>query len=150
MQEIKEALYQLCLVFAENRIKTAQTALQLAQESSNDDTKSSAGDKYETGREMMQQEINRNKKLLEDAGNQLVALKALNPAETASVARNGSLVYTTEGNFYISISAGLLKYNSQSYYAVSAASPIGAALLGKKTGDAFSFNGKTYQVEGVV
>ncbi len=146
---MKIQLYQLCLDFIEKRIATATEALLQAQEASNDDTKSSAGDKFETGREMAQQDINRNKQLLADAQQQKAVLLTLaDITETAKV-RSGSLVITNNGSFYISISAGQLSLEGKTYFAISAASPIGKLLIGKATGDQFSFNGKNYQVNQI-
>lgn len=149
MQEIKSSLYQLCLNFILERIATAETALKQAREASNDDTKSSAGDKYETSREMMQQDIDRNKRLLIDAEDNQKVLNSLKDAPFSEVARNGSLVYTSQGNFYISISAGQLHLGKDSIFAISAVSPIGKLLLGKKKGDQFDFNGKKYLIKEV-
>lgn len=146
---MKDQLYQLCLAFIEKRIATATEALQQAQEASNDDTKSSAGDKFETGREMAQQDINRNKQLLGDAQQQKSILLTLaDVAETAKV-RSGSLVVTNNGNFYISISAGQLQLAGETYFAISAASPIGKLLIGKAAGDKFDFNGKDYLIKEI-
>ncbi|WP_113639402.1 3-oxoacyl-ACP synthase [Nubsella zeaxanthinifaciens] len=146
---MKNQLYELCLKFIDQRIANATEALQQAQEASNDDIKSSAGDKFETGREMAQQDINRNKQLLADAQQQKSVLLSLaDVAETEKV-RAGSLVYTNNGNFYISISAGQLTLNNQPYFAVSAASPIGKLLIGKAKGEAFDFNGKKYKIDSI-
>lgn len=150
MQEIKTSLYQLCLNFIEERIETAKFALKQAREASNDDTKSSAGDKYETSREMMQQDIDRNKRLLIDAEENQKVLTSLKDAPFSETARNGSLVYTNHGNFYLSISAGQLHLDNETIFAVSAVSPIGKLLLGKRNADTFDFNGKKYTVKEVV
>eukprot|EP00388_Colpodella_angusta_P007143 GDKJ01020430.1.p2 GENE.GDKJ01020430.1~~GDKJ01020430.1.p2 ORF type:complete len:151 (-),score=14.83 GDKJ01020430.1:222-674(-) len=150
MQEIKSSLYQLCLNFITERIATAETALKQAREASNDDTKSSAGDKYETSREMMQQDIDRNKRLLIDAEENQKVLNSLKDAPFSDTARNGSLVYTSEGTFYISISAGQLHLDKDTIFAISAVSPIGKLLLGKRKGDQFDFNGKKYLIKEVV
>ncbi|MFA6277068.1 MAG: 3-oxoacyl-ACP synthase [Pedobacter sp.] len=149
MQEIKSSLYQLCLNFIKERIQTAETALQQAREASNDDTKSSAGDKYETSREMMQQDIDRNKRLLIDAEENYKVLSSLKDAPFSEEARNGSLVYTNQGNFYLSISAGQLHLGKETVFAISAVSPIGKLLLGKQKGGSFDFNGKKYQIKEV-
>jgi transcription elongation GreA/GreB family factor len=149
MQEMKSALYQLCLKFIKERIQTAETALQQAREASNDDTKSSAGDKYETSREMMQQDIDRNKRLLIDAEENQKVLNSLKDAPFSPSARNGSLIYTDQGNFYLSISAGQLKLGNETVFAISAVSPIGKLLLGKEKGAQFDFNGKKYQIKEV-
>ncbi|WP_316815547.1 3-oxoacyl-ACP synthase [Pedobacter nyackensis] len=145
----KEQLYQLCLSFIEQRIQTAETALTQAREASNDDTKSSAGDKYETSREMMQQDIDRNKRLLIDAEENKKILEAIGHAVPSDNIKGGSLVYTNQGIFYISISAGQLHVGDKTVFAISAASPIGKLMLGKKSKDSFSFNGKTYLIEDI-
>jgi uncharacterized protein (UPF0128 family) len=150
MQEIKSSLYQLCLNFIKERIETAEFALKQAREASNDDTKSSAGDKYETSREMMQQDIDRNKRLLIDAEENQHVLSSLKDTPHSDAARNGSLVITDQGSFYLSISAGQLHIGKDVYFAISAVSPIGKLLLGKVKGDKFDFNGRKYSIKEVV
>lgn len=150
MEEIKNLLFEHCLEFINKRIQTADVALAQAREASNDDTKSSAGDKFETTREMMQQDISRNKSLLMDAQQNLQLLNSVKEVPAGDRVRNGSLVYTDQGAFYISISAGQLTIGKEVFFAVSAASPIGQLLMGKKTGDSFTFNGKTYLLKSIL
>lgn len=150
MQDIKEKLYHLCLNFIEQRINTAETALEQSREASNDDTKSSAGDKFETTREMMQQDISRNKRLLMDAQQNLQLLNSLKDTPSNDKVRNGNLVYTSEGIFYVSISAGQLKLEGENIFAISAASPIGNLLIGKEKGASFDFNGKHYVIKEII
>ena len=49
---IKNKLLQHCKELIEARLKNAEDAMNRAQESANDNEKSSAGDKFETGRAM--------------------------------------------------------------------------------------------------
>jgi len=150
MEDFKTKLYQRCMDFILQRIDTAETALKQAQEASNDDTKSSAGDKFETTREMMQQDIARNKNLLFDGQQNLQLLSSLaDVPATGDAVRNGSVVYTSKGIFYISISAGQLKIDDQLVFAISAASPIGQLLIGKKKGESFSFNQNEYTIKDI-
>jgi transcription elongation GreA/GreB family factor len=146
MEVMKPALYEACMRFIAARIETAETALAQAQEASNDDTKSSAGDKFETTREMMQQDIFRNKKLLADAQQNLALLKSLVDVPAAEIVKNGSLVETSQGVFYVSVSAGQLSIDGKTAFAMSAASPVGQLMLGKRVGEAFSFNQKEYKI----
>ncbi|GAA4201245.1 hypothetical protein GCM10022289_14320 [Pedobacter jeongneungensis] len=150
MSTLKSTLYQLCLTFIQNRIENIEYSLQQARQASNDDTKSSAGDKYETTREMMQQEMDRNNKLLYEAGQQKIALQQIENVESDQVVKNGSVVLTSEGNFYISISAGELNTGGQKFFAVSQASPIGKILIGKAKNESFKFNGKEYTVKEIL
>jgi transcription elongation GreA/GreB family factor len=149
MNDIKEKLYQLCIAYVQSRMKASEEAIAEAQQAVNDDTKSSAGDKYETGREMMQQETNRNLAQLNEANKLMVALNQLGIKGTSQIAEPGSLVITNNGNFYLSISAGTLELNGKSYFAVSPASPIGIQLKGAQAGDEFILNGKSYKIQSI-
>ena len=149
MENIKAQLYHLCQDLMGQRIETAETALEQAREASNDDTKSSAGDKFETTREMMQQDITRNKSLLMDARQNLQVLEAIKDTPKSDRVKSGSLVETSEGVFYISISVGQLSVEGKPFFAISALSPIGQLLLGKKVNDSITFNNKKYVIKDI-
>jgi hypothetical protein len=150
MSNIKQQLYNQCIAYIKNRMSEAEHAFKDAEKAQNDDTKSSAGDKYETGRAMMQQEKDRNTIQLNEANKLMVALNLVSTKGTSKIAENGSLVITDNGKFYIAISAGALVVDGESYFAVSAASPIGIKLKGLKAGDGFVLNGKGYRVLEVI
>lgn len=150
MTDLKKELYTLCVNYVKARIETAKQAIDDAQQSASEETKSSAGDKYETGREMMQQETDRNQAQLNEANKLLIALNQINVDGSPVSAAPGSLVITDNGKFYLAISAGALTVNGEGYFAVSPASPIGNKLLGRKTGDEFNLNGKQYKVKDII
>lgn len=150
MSDLKKQLHQLCADHVQKMIDTAQQAILSAQQSAGEETKSSAGDKYETGREMMQQETNRNMAQLTEANKLKVALSQVNAnAPSSGTVQAGSLVITDNGKFYIAISAGALMLNNDTYFAVSMASPIGAQLRGKGVGEKVSFNNKVYRIQSI-
>ncbi len=128
----------------------AEQGIKEAQQASKDDTKSSAGDKYETGRAMMQQETDRNMAQLNEANKLKVALNQISTSVTTKQVENGSVVLTNNGNFYMAISAGTLLVDSLSYFAISPASPIGLKLKGLKATDQFTLNGKDYKITSVL
>ncbi|PWK75822.1 hypothetical protein LX99_03553 [Mucilaginibacter oryzae] len=150
MSDLKKELHLLCVNYVHKSMQAAQDAINDAQKASTDDTKSSAGDKYETSREMMQQETDRNMAQLNEANKLLVALNRISVTGISVAAEPGSIVLTNNGNFYLAISAGSLVLNGKSYFAVSPASPVGNMLRGKKAGETFTLNGKTYRVESVI
>jgi hypothetical protein len=149
MSELKKALYKQCLDYVQTRMDAAEQGIKEAQQASKDDTKSSAGDKYETGRAMMQQETDRNMAALNEANKLKVALNTISPAGSSTIADAGSMVITNNGNFYLAISAGALIVDGDTYFAVSPASPIGMKLKGQKVGDGFTLNGKMYTIEDI-
>ncbi|MCB9346060.1 MAG: 3-oxoacyl-ACP synthase [Lewinellaceae bacterium] len=146
----KAKLYEHCLAQATQRIATARAALEAAQEAGNTETKSSAGDKYETGRAMMQQEQEKNQVQLIKAIELKNQLAQLRPGQRSETAGPGSLVITNHGNFYLSEGLGKINLEGSIYFAVSLLSPIGQLLRGKRGGEAFFFQGKNYGVVDVV
>ena len=146
MTDVKKALYHLCIEQVKQRIELAKQAITESQEAAADETKSSAGDKYETGREMMQQETDRNMTYLNESNKLLIALNQINPHTISAKVENGSVVVTNKARFFLSVSAGTISHNGDSYYAISPASPIGSRMMGKKPGEEINLNGTTYQI----
>ena len=147
---IKQELYARCLAYVQQRIDTARQAMESAQESANSESKSSAGDKYETGRAMAQLERDRHAQLLAQAQQMAQELARLHVDKRYDTVQPGSLVTTSRGQFFISISAGKLSISGVDYFAVSPASPIATVLTGHRAGDVVPFNNQTYQVLDVV
>jgi transcription elongation GreA/GreB family factor len=149
--KLSDELYALCYEFIDKRIKTIRQAMQETQASADQESKSSAGDKYETGLSMMQLDMEKQAEQLNEAIRTRTALEQVRIIDEISSNGNGAIkpgsaVETSNGNFYIAISAGQLKVNDQVYFAISAATPIGSKLIGLKKGESFSFNGKNFTV----
>lgn len=147
--ERKKNLYAACERYIAERIAAAENAIESAKNTSQNDTKSSAGDKYETTREMMQQEISQNEKQLLEAGKLKYALSLVKTDFEHDVAQPGSIVHTSNGHFYMAISAGQMRVAGKNYQAISPASPLGQKMNWAKKGDKISFNGKEYMITGV-
>ncbi|WP_326322336.1 hypothetical protein [Chryseobacterium salviniae] len=115
---------------------------------SNNDTKSSMGDKYETGREMLQQEINNLQRQLNEALNQQTLLQKIS-AETSTKVQNGALVETDKGLFYIAASVGEIIFDNQKVMTVSGESPLAKAMAGLIKGQGFSLNNITQSIKHI-
>jgi len=149
MSDLKQQVYTLCQHYIRQRIQTIQQAMDEAQASANEETKSSAGDKYETGRAMMQLELEKNAAQLAEANKLQFTLNQLDPHKVSTGVQVGSLVTTSIGLFYISISAGPLKVDNKTIFAVSAVSPVGMKLMGLHQGDTFQQQGKLCSILAV-
>lgn len=143
---MKKELHQACLAELQTRIDRIRLAVEEIQAAANEETKSSAGDKYETGRAMMQQEKDKMAHQLAVNISWKNQLALLNPSEAKEEVAIGSLVITQEGKYYLSIPLGKLKLAGQVYFAISLASPIGKALLNKKAGDKIVFQGRKISI----
>lgn len=147
---IKTALHQHCLLLAEDRITSLQHILKEAQQAANNETKSSAGDKHETGRAMAQLETEKLTAQLSEALNIKENLAQINLNLTNNTVVLGSVVYTNKGNFYMAASIGKVTIENEVFFAISPASPIGKLLLTKKEKESFSLNGNAYTILAVV
>ena len=146
----KHDLLAQCQAHVQERIDAARQAMEAAQESANSESKSSAGDKYETGRAMAQIERDRYAHQLDLALTMAQELARINVDKDYLTVQPGCLVSTNRGAFFIGISVGKLTLDGSDYFAISSVSPIGAALLGRQVGDTVLFNKLTYNVLEVV
>lgn len=115
-------------------------------ESAHDDTKSSAGDKFETSREMLKQEAEKINGQLDVLLYQRQILTKLDAEATKDVIGHGTLVKTDKGIFYISISLGKLRDQDNIVYAISKESPMAIALIGKGGGDKVVVNSRSITI----
>lgn len=115
---------------------------------SNNDTKSSMGDKYETGREMLQQEINNLQRQLNETLNQQALLQKVN-ADSSEKVQSGALIETEKGLFYIAASVGEIIVDNRKIMTVSGESPLAKAMAGLTNGQSFSLNNTSLTVKQI-
>lgn len=143
---MKKALVEILESIVTDRIQNAKKAMDAAQESANSEDKSSAGDKYETSRAMGQIDRDMYAKQMINAQNEMSILEKIDIAKPSISVGFGSLIETTAGCFFISISIGKIEIDGKIILAVSQNSPIGSILKGKKAGDTFIFLNKENKV----
>jgi transcription elongation GreA/GreB family factor len=138
--DYKDQLLKHCRDYVLGKEQEIGDAIHVLQDSANEETKSSAGDKYETGRAMMQMtaQLSEIKKLKQ-------AIGQIKTDQTA-VVQLGSLTLTSAGNYYIAISAGQINIEGSDYITVSAGSPIALKLIGKKSGEVIELNKKQIEI----
>jgi len=148
--ELKQKLYMQCVQFCNKRLETIRNSIEEIQESLTSETKSSAGDKHETGRAMLQLER-------EKAGNQLAEtqklqelLSKIDASKISKMVSLGSLVFTTQANYFIAISAGEIVVENEKYFAISPNTAIGKLLIGKEVGDVMTFSENEFKVVAVL
>jgi hypothetical protein len=149
-QETKSELCNQLRIILDRKLDETLGAINSLKESRDSDSKSSAGDKHETSRAMMQIELDKCEVQLAN----LVATK--NDLERIDLQKNylkaepGSLLITNQGNYFISIGIGKLDIGDTSYFAISLASPLGIALKDKLAGDKIQFQGKEFIITEIV
>jgi hypothetical protein len=148
--KIKEALFSQCESFVNKRLQTVEAVLSSNQKALQSETKSSAGDKHETGRAMLQLEMEKAGQQLAGITQMKVVLSKIDILKTSKNACLGSVIITAKVSYFLSISAGQLVVADKSYFAISISSPMGKLLLGKQEKEVISFNGKTIEIIGIV
>ncbi len=144
--QFKEKVYQHGLLVLLDKQANLQKEIAALRDGIANDSKSSMGDKYETSREMSQQEINRLEQQFAINQQHFFNLKNLALQNKYHQILLGSLVVTNIGSFFITVSLGEIKIDNQSVFMISPVSPIGKLLIGKKAGDEFEMNKKMINV----
>ena len=142
----KSTLIKQSLEIVDKKISTIKETMAFAQESANSETKSSAGDKYETGRAIAQME--RDKAAIQ-LGENLKLRRFLTQIKPESKTPNidlGSIIETDNGIFFIAIGLGIVQCMGQSVIIISPVSPLGQAFINQKLGAKVSFNDRSYTI----
>lgn len=129
----------------EKSVEEARKEYALAKESRDSDTKSSAGDKFETGREMMQREMDKLSAQVDNTLNSIAKLDRIADLPTSSIISEGSLVETDQETYYVSIGYGKL----DTIFAISIESPLGLELKGKRVGDRIEMRGRNITIKHI-
>lgn len=146
MDSIKQKLYNACVSSLTEKVKELEDNIQQIQQSANEETKSSAGDKYETGRAMAQLEIEKLSMQLTELRKAAQELSRISPGQKSTTVKHGSLLFTDRGNFYIAVNAGQFTIDMTVIYAVSANAPIAQSAMGLGVFDSFVVNGKKFTI----
>jgi transcription elongation GreA/GreB family factor len=149
IEKLKEQVKSACQELLKHRIDNLIADEKSAKASAESDTKSSAGDKHETAREMVQQEREMIGRRISEAEKQMADLIKIIETDSSDVIQAGSLIYSTLGWMYLSISLGSVMIEDLKVNIVSMDSPVGKLLKGKKVGDAIELNGKHITIESV-
>ena len=138
----KKEVYEALVKVIQERGAEMQLAWNELMESNKQEGKSSAGDKHETAAAQVHLELEKMGKQMQEHNRTCEELERFNPSklELNNHVRRGSLVETSAGWFYIITSLGKLTTESGDCFIISAASPIGQALFGKKIGELFRWN----------
>lgn len=144
--EKKERLRDLALQQTDAQIAEIKKALSSVIEARNNETKSSVGDKFETGRAMLQNEERNIRTQLGKTKLTRALLAEIDVGRQMKRVAQGALVRCSTGSYFISVGIGKLLLDDDLYYAISLESPIGRRLMGKEAGDWIIFNKQRIQL----
>ena len=151
MNEFKNAVYQTAIA------QLKQKEALLAEERKNiiesilEEEKNSAGDKYETSRENMTQDLNSLEKQIKQSKLDLEELYRLQAIkDTPPTVQEGALLQLGTDWFLLAVSIGQLKVSDKQVFLLSKNSPLGELLVGKKKNEAIQFRGKPQTITTLI
>lgn len=144
--EIKQKLYNHCINYIETKLNDALNAMEDAQKSANEETKSGMGDKYETTRAMIQIEKEKYEIQASEAMKLKKFIDQIDINKPFTNIQPGCLAETNEGNYFIAFNAGEVIIENIKYITISLASPLGQILSGKKQNDEILFRNKKIRI----
>lgn len=139
-EEIKKQLLQACVDFVMQKQQSIEAIITSHKNSLESETKSSAGDKHETGRAMLQLEMEKAGQQLAEVHKMKATLERINLEQNPQKGALGSLITTKGFNYFLAISIGKVIVNETDYFVVSTGSPIGKQLLGIEKGAVIPMN----------
>lgn len=146
MNTFKTAAVQACRQLLERRVSDLQENMRGLSEAAAMDSKSTAGDKHETARAMVQLDQERTGQQLKEAEQQWSEFLKIDFQKTISLVSPGSLVQTDKGWFLIAQALGKIQVEEQPVFVISIQAPLGKAFSGAKQKDTVVFNGVSYQM----
>ena len=158
---LKASLKQFGLQVITQRIEAARQQVNLAQESANNEEKSSAGDKYETGRAMGHLQKDMFARQQAENAREYAALQQVRTDSLCSSVMPGAFIRCSplssdrtsigaeDTGFFIAAGLGRQSIDGQTILFLSPAAPLSNALKNKKTGDTITFNGQSLLIEDI-
>ncbi|MGY8914304.1 MAG: 3-oxoacyl-ACP synthase [Flavobacteriales bacterium] len=147
---LKQQLYDHCQGYIQNRLGRIQKNIKEIQEALGSETKSSAGDKHETGRAMIQLEREKLGVQLSEIQKIQELFKRVPLSGQSTTVSLGNLVTTNTNSYYLAVSAGEVRIDGEIYYAIASNTPIGKLLLGKTKNETIEFNGKEIRIIAII
>ncbi|HEY1045411.1 MAG TPA: hypothetical protein VGF79_03160 [Bacteroidia bacterium] len=149
MQGFKKRIVESVKFHLNSKIETLQSEYRLYMESAANETKSTAGDKHDTSKSMMQLEQEKLSGQLNQLKQMALAVSKVDLNKVCKVGEFGSLIDTDRGKFFISISIQGIQIDGENIQCISMQSPIGKVFMQTKVGDLLKFQDKEFHIKSV-
>ncbi len=142
LSNLKKQVLKQCQDLLSEKRTLLHNELQSLHEAIENESKSSAGDKYETGIEMIQSEKEKIHSQIQTLENSFKLLNVAQKSLTKDTVQNGSLVVTTNGKYLLGPSIGKISIENELVFVISPSSPVAQVLINKKVNDKITLNEK--------
>ncbi len=143
---IKEKLLQTHLEIITDKIDAFQEMISQMSLDAQNDAKSSAGDKHETGLSMMHLEQEKLSQKVKEAIETREAISKIDGARSSDTVGLGSFLRINSIYLFISAALPKLVIDDMSILCISTDAPLAQALMGKRLNDTIVFNGSDFLI----
>ena len=143
-EEQRHSVICSCIEQQEHIASIAKQEMDSAQQQSND--YGANVDRYDSYRTKMMRSRDMYARQYSNARAGIRCLQGLLKLPPFDAVEHGACVITDRQAFLLSIGAGKFMVGNRVFFAISAQTPIYAALKGKKVGDSFMINGQTQTI----
>lgn len=145
--EMKKRLVKKCLAEQVKIEEHNKALMKEAQETANE--YEHAMDMTDTYRTQMLEKRDMFARQLAKIIEERKVLERIDTHKTKSCAEFGSVVITDQNRLFISIGLGKVCLDGEEFFAISPMVPLFKAMEGKKKGETFTFNGKSFRIVDV-
>ncbi len=145
----KKQIVIACERILQQKLEELNNALSIVNEAANNETKSTAGDKHETAKAMMQLEQEKLGHQIKLINAQINELTKIDVTKTHIKVSNGSLILTNNGLLFIGLGLGKISVYQETIFTISLQSPLAKLLLNKKVGETVKLNNLNYTIENL-
>lgn len=147
---LKKELTEACRMYVDARIARFNATMKELEDALKPESRSCMGDKYETSRAMLHLEFEKISGQLEQFSNLRKTVSLIDQPSSLKNIGFGTVVKTTGANYFVSIPAGEIVADGEKFYAVGINSPVAQVLSGKKEGDEFTINGRSFTITQII
>ena len=145
--EKRNQVIAACIAQQEHIAAVAKQEMDSAQQQSND--YGANVDRYDSYRTKMMRSRDMYAKQYSNALAGIRYLEDLQKQPPHDAVEHGACVVTDRQRFLLSIGAGKFSLGNEMWFAISAQTPIYAALKGKRVGDSLVFNGQSQTIKEI-
>jgi hypothetical protein len=149
MKQFKEQILQKCKELVDEKLNKLFYALEELNESAEAESKSTAGDKHETGRAMIQIEQEKIGKQIQEWENQKLLLHKIDVCKDTDRISIGTLIETDRELFFLAINLGKIKLEEHDVMVISVQSTLGSLMTKHHKNDKITFLNSTYLIKAL-
>ncbi len=146
MLPLKSEILKTCIEIQQSKVDKLSAMVDTLNDSAINSDKCVVGDKHHTFRAQTQNEQELYVKQLNSAIDELNTLRMISAEKKFIKGELGALMKTTNGNYFLSTSLGVVKVFEENIMVLSPVSPIGNLLLNKTKTENIIFRGKEIEV----